>query len=109
MCACEACKVAARWHAVRAGDGRSPRRLSIANALSARLPCCVRVKLAGLDTLGLAAYNGRMGRVVEMDGKQYMDDGKTELCTVLLDSRSTDYDRSSGVWVGVPVANLKLL
>ena len=38
-----------------------------------------------------------------------MEDGKTELCTVLLDSRVGDYDRSSGVWVGVPMANLKIL
>ena len=66
------------------------------------------VKLTGLDDLGMKDYNGRMGRVIEMNGRSFMEDGKTELCTVLLDSRSTDYDRSNGVWVGVPFANMRL-
>ena len=66
------------------------------------------VKLTGLDALGMKDYNGRMGRVIEMNGRSFMEDGKTELCTVLLDSRSTDYDRSNGVWVGVPFANMRL-
>ena len=67
------------------------------------------VKLHGLDApSGLLNFNGRMGRVVEMTGKQYAEDGKTEICTVLLDSRQTDYDRSSGVWVGVPMANMQI-
>ena len=56
----------------------------------------------------LRAFNGRMGRVVEMNGRSFMEDGVTEICCVLLDARSTDYDRISGVWVGVPVANLEL-
>ena len=67
------------------------------------------VKLHGVDELGLGQFNGRMGRVVEMNGKSFMEDGCTELCTVLLDSRVGDYDRSSGVWVGVPIANLKIM
>ena len=67
------------------------------------------VKLHGLDKpSGLLNFNGRMGRVVEMMGKQYAEDGKTEICTVLLDSRQTDYDRSSGVWVGIPLANMRI-
>ena len=56
----------------------------------------------------LKAVVERMGRVIEMNGRSFMEDGKTELCTVLLDSRSTDYDRSNGVWVGVPFANMRL-
>jgi hypothetical protein len=66
------------------------------------------VKLHSLNELGLGNYNGRMGRIVEMNGKQYMDGGKTELATVLLDCRVGDYDRGSGVWIGVPVANLRV-
>ena len=67
------------------------------------------VKLSGLDDLGLGQFNGRMGRVIEMNGRQFMEDGVTEICTVLLDSRASDYDRSSGVWVGVPFQNLRLM
>ena len=82
-------------------------------ALRAALPALPRggtlVKLKGVDELGLGPYNGRMGRVIEMNGRSFMEDGVTELCTVLLDSRASDYDRSSGVWVGVPIANLKIM
>ena len=67
------------------------------------------VKLHGVDDLGMAKFNGRMGRVVEMAGRSFMEDGRTELCTVLLDSRVGDYNRGDGVWVVVPVANLKLM
>ena len=72
----------------------------------------MRVGCSGVrsrESLGMANFDGRMGRVVEMNGRQYMEDGTTELCTVLLDSRVGDYDQSSGVWVGVPLANLKEL
>lgn len=67
------------------------------------------VKLQGVEDLGMPQFAGRMGRVVEMNGRSFMEDGCTELCTVLLDSRIGDYDRSSGVWVGVPVTNLKIV
>ena len=67
------------------------------------------VKCVGVKQLpGLEKFEARMGRVVEMMERQFMDDGKTELCTVLLDSRSTDYDRSQGVWVAVPLPNLRI-
>ena len=66
------------------------------------------VKLSGMEAVGLGPYEGRMGRVVEMNGRQFMEDGRTELCTVLLDSRVGDYARADGVWIGVPIANLKI-
>ena len=61
-----------------------------------------------LKALSLEKYKGRMGRVVEMVGRQFMQDGTTELVTLLLDSRTTDYDRGNGAWVQVPFANVEL-
>ena len=58
-------------------------------------------------SLGLEKYRGRMGRSVEMMGKTFMEDGVTELATVLLDARSSDYFSAQGVWVQVPLANLE--
>ena len=77
------------------------------------------VKLQGLSKgvgsgafeVALAKYNGRMGRVVEDPPAWLMkaSGGSTDrgLVAVLLDSRSTDRDRSRGVWVAVPPAHLK--
>ena len=62
----------------------------------------------GLKALGLEKYKNRMGRVIEMIGRQFMPDGKTELATVLLDSRVGDYDRGNGSWVQVPLSHLEL-
>lgn len=62
----------------------------------------------GLKDLGLEKYRGRMGRVVEMVGRQFLEDGSTEVVTILLDSRASDYERGSGVWVQVPMSNLEL-
>ena len=36
-----------------------------------------------------------------------MSDGVTELATILLDARSSDYFSAQGVWVQVPLANLE--
>lgn len=70
------------------------------------------VKLVGTDglkKLGLEKQKNRMGRVIEMVGRQYLKDGVTELATVLLDSRVGDYDRGNGAWVQVPLANIELV
>ena len=77
------------------------------------------VKLHGLSKgvssgsfdVALQQYNGRMGRVVEDPPGWLMkaSGGSKEegLVAVLLDSRSTDRDRSRGVWVAVPPSHLK--
>jgi hypothetical protein len=62
----------------------------------------------GLKALGLEKFRGRMGRVVEMVQRQFLEDGHTEVVTVLLDSRVGDYDRGNGVWVQVPLTNIQL-
>ena len=67
---------------------------------------------SGTFAVALQQYNGRMGRVVEDPPAWLMkasggskDEG---LVAVLLDSRSTDKDRSRGVWVAVPPSHLKI-
>ena len=67
------------------------------------------VKLHHVKDLGggLEKFEGRMGRVIEMMERSYTADGQ-EIITVLLDSRTTDYDRSQGAWVAVPLENLKI-
>ena len=62
-----------------------------------------------MKALGLDKHKNRMGRVIEMVGRQFLQDGVTELATVLLDSRVGDYDRGNGAWVQVPLTNLELV
>ena len=68
------------------------------------------VKLHGLKggvTLGLEKFDGRMGRVVRMADPLWSRE--TGLVAVILDSRTGDFFRAAGCWVGVPPQNLKLL
>lgn len=73
------------------------------------------VKLKGIDglkALDYEKYKGRMGRVIEMVGRQYLNnDGVTELATILLDARPADRangDNCNGVWVQVPLDNIEI-
>ena len=73
------------------------------------------VKLKGIDglkALDYEKYKGRMGRVIEMVGRQYLNnDGMTELVTILLDARPADRangDNCNGVWVQVPLENIEI-
>ena len=63
----------------------------------------------------LQKYNGRLGRVVD-DPPPWLITSTSStgaawegLIPVLLESRSTDRDRSNGLWVAVPAANLRPL
>ena len=66
----------------------------------------------GLKALDYEKYKGRMGRVIEMVGRQYLNnDGVTELATILLDARPADRangDNCNGVWVQVPLENIEI-
>ena len=68
--------------------------------------------IEGLKALSYEQYKGRMGRVVEMMGRQFLNnDGVTELVTILLDARPADRandDNCNGVWVQVPMANVEV-
>jgi hypothetical protein len=67
--------------------------------------------LQGMSNLNMERYNGRLGRVVDDPPpwliKSASGASAEELVAVLLDSRSTDRERSSGIWVAVPRTNLR--
>ena len=73
----------------------------------------------GCFDIQLGKYNGRMGRVIRepppwlVKAPSGAAPGEAPpsapLVPVLLDSRSTDEDRSRGVWLAVPPENLKVL
>lgn len=88
-----------------------PAQLQRANTLTSLPRDGTLVKLVGdveiFKALGLEKYRGRMGRTVEMVGKSYMQDGITELATILLDARNSDYFGAQGAWVQVPLGNLQ--
>lgn len=63
------------------------------------------VKLHGTkEVKNLEKFDGRMGRVVEMQKGWSKENG---LVAVLLDSRPSDHFRGAGTWVAVPPDHLK--
>ena len=115
--------------------GRTPRETADERAAMAVMREGSLVQLQGLEGVcgltyhgfydaSLGEFNGRKGRV-SRDPPAWVikaqpnltaaaesaakEDLSASLIPVLLDSRSTDRDRGSGVWVAVPPQNLKVL